>query len=405
MEPLSLPTVQPSVDSQAGIRGGTGVVLGSGEGVVSKIVELDSKSSALEITKVLAELLVGLQVPEDCLSLVPVLSVDLIPERKLRVFSRRKVQLHMTMPRCAFDGVQMLNQSPKFELPPEVVAGMVWGVCDSLCGLRRILGPECSHGDIKLDNVMARPSERGGFRSCLIDYGHCKSAMFRSSRSRLAYWSPVERYECGLRSDMWSVGILAICLVSSSLRTYLQSGGLAAHRAVAVVSELSGVPAPTHQHLPERQVRIARGGARLRGAHKAVLGRACEKARRRLRRCKGLYEVVLRCLSWNPSHRLDPDLVSSALQQWKVIPRETLNDTMRALLRKCPDTESAQAKPGDDIGFSTMSTRQTRRTIKKIRNVVLGTPCEDTGGHDLNGWVGQIARAGRDTLNSCLVQK
>lgn len=399
MEPLSLPAVQPSVDSEGGIRGGTGVVVSLADGLVRKVATLKGRS-ALESTKVLCELIVGFQVPLDSQSLVPVLSANILTE-KIGLFRfPGHVNVHMTMPRCGFDAVQMLNHSRKFELGHDAAGGMLWGVCDSLCALRDILGPDFSHGDIKLDNIMTRPVG-GGFRSCLIDYGHCKSSKFRGGRTRLKYWAPLERYECGVQSDMWSVGILAVCLTSSTLRTYLQGSGLHFHRAVAVVSELTGVPAPQYSHLTQRQIRVARGGARLREVDRRLLAPSCRDAREKMKRRPGLWQVVSSCLSWDPARRPDPRDVCETLWRYRYMPINTIDTRLVALLDRASSGDSSPdaAEEGE---YSTMATRRTRRTVKKIRNLVLNTSCEEQRKDVLMGWVKQVVAIGRDTLSGCL---
>ena len=329
----------PSVDVGGGISGATGSVVSRGSGtVVTKRISLQERATA---HKGLVEMCFGLAVPPDSKHLCPVLNT-----------SRRTSRMELSMPRLACDLVDLVNHSPGLCVRRGTARAILSDVCEGLVELRDMLGPECCHGDLKLDNVMLHVPQEGSPRCVLIDFGHSRSRRFSDYRARRCPWRGFEKSEAGILSDMWSVGILALQILSPACRRALSDGQRA--RTMAVVARITDT-------LPPRQLRVRGLSAQMRSSRVTL-------ARDEFLAKAGDEDLVSACramLAWLPDARPDPAELAQRLargKNWR-LPNKILS-------LPCAPSLATEADE-----FQSPVDRSVKREVRRVFDAALGSPC------------------------------
>lgn len=385
-----------SIDAPSGISGGTGTVFASDGNLVCKRMPVRADFSSV---KVLAEVITGFLVDERSKFLCPCLGAT---ESAAGVVTA-------VMPRLGCDLVQLINHSPQMRLAPPVVEKILKDCASSLLELQSVLGPGCSHGDIKLDNVMvSRRDAAGDVCAALIDYGHCKARKFRSRRKRLGYWDPPEDTEEGVASDMWSLGMLCLVAISPRCRAWLRQHP-GPRGAMALVAHLCGAW-PSAEDLsfsslgPFRRRKLERAIFRASGLYKSRQG----EVRRAVREYKSLVDpsVVLadqinRCLSWSAASRPSPRELLESLSG--SFPLSAVPEALRERVTRPAALQGGLSDYADDGGFQSPILRSTRRALRRAYNVALCAEAEAlVSPAQVGEWISLLCRLGRQEVRERL---
>lgn len=297
--------------------------------------------------------------------------------------------IRLEMPRHSCDLVDLLNVYEDRMLPPKLAEIVVRDTLLGLSELEDVLGPDASHSDLKLDNVVVSHNE-GKVRACLIDFGHARSRKFWDGRGRLEAWQPPDPHEMGIASDLWSVGILGLQIVSAKCRRVL-------HRSPRGMT-LALVTACTQQRLkdltrlPFRRQRCGCKGD-VKQAYdflkRPEVKQAAEEFCFRVGSTR-LLGVIRSCLLWDGASRGNSVELASRLETGcsfllpSEIPRK---DPVVTLL--------------DD--FASPMTREHRRRIRKIFTDLCTRHVKSYRSRSqIHAWISALCGLTRESLQSCV---
>ena len=359
-----------------GISGGTGLVRSETSRTATKYIK--STASTEVLVKAATEIAVGMSFPLSSRHLCPVLGCD-ISDRWIR----------FEMPRHSCDLVDLLNAYEDRMLPPKLVEIVIRGTPLGLAELEDVLGADASHSDLKLDNVVV--SHKGGkVRACLIDFGHARSRKFWDNRARLEAWQPPDPHEMGIASDMWSVGILGLQLLSARCRSvlYKTPRGM----TLALVTACTNQRLKDLSHLPFRRQRCGCRGDVKQAYDFLKLADVKRAAEEFLSRAGSgrLLEVIRSCLDWGGARRGRPRDLAGRLG----------TDCAFSLPSQIVEMDPEVTLLDD---FTSPLTREHRRRIRKIVSELCTRHVKSYRSRSqVLAWISALCGLTRESLQSCV---
>lgn len=365
-----------ALETPNGISGGTGLVRSETSRTATKYIKGTASTGVL--VKAAVEIAVGMSFPLCSRHLCPVLGCD-ISDRWIR----------FEMPRHSCDLVDLLNVYEDRMLPPKLVEIIIRGTLLGLAELEDVLGAEASHSDLKLDNVVVSHRD-GQVRACLIDFGHARSRKFWDSRARLEAWQPPDPHEMGIASDLWSVGILGLQLLSARCRSVLHKTPRG--MTLALVTACTNQRLKDLPHLPFRRQRCGCKGD-VKQAYdflkRAEVRRGAEDFLCRVGSGR-LLDVIVSCLDWNGCRRGRP------------------RDLAGRLGKECAfslPAEIAEMDPEVKLldDFTSPLTREHRRRIRRIVSELCTRHVKSYRSRSqVLAWISALCGLTRESLQSCV---